>query len=75
MGRRPTRALAPGVPVELAAAIAIAGGPSALARALNVTPVTVSRWISGARPLVGTALFAIRAIVAHPEDLNERKDG
>lgn len=75
MARRQTRPLAPGVPVDLAAAIQAAGSQAALARALNVTPVTVSRWISGARPLVGTALFAIRAIVAHPEDLNERKDG
>jgi DNA-binding transcriptional regulator YdaS (Cro superfamily) len=69
------RLLAPGVPAELGAAIALAGGPTALARVLQVSPVSVHRWMTGSRPLAGPALFAVRAIVAHPEDLDERKDG
>lgn len=68
MPPRSKMVLAPGVAPELGAALALAGGPAGLARILLVSRQTVHRYMTGARPLDGVALFAVRAFVAHPSD-------
>ena len=62
------RILSAGVPAELGAALALAGGPTALARILLVSRQTVHRWMTGDRKLEGAALFGVRAFVRRSSD-------
>lgn len=48
----------------IARAVRNAGGASALARILNVTPGLVSQWVTGRRPVAAIHCLAIEAATA-----------
>lgn len=58
---------------KIHACLKLMGSKAALARAMNVSEGTVTKWTRGMRPLQGAALRLSEAILAHPDEYMAHK--